>query len=48
MTTKLDLKEIEKRAFLSTYQDGIWDIYYGLIVICVTFFFTVRFRDIAR
>lgn len=38
MTTKLDLKEIEKRAFLSTYQDGIWDIYFGLIVICMTFF----------
>lgn len=38
MATKLDLKEIEKRAFLSTYQDGIWDIYYGLIVICMTFF----------
>lgn len=38
MKAKMDLKEIEKKAFRSTYQDGIWDIFYGLIVICMTFF----------
>ena len=36
MNTSLDLKEIEKRAFRSTYQDGLWDIYYGLIVIILS------------
>ena len=38
MTTVTDLKAIERRAFQSTYQDGLWDIYYGLIVICMSFF----------
>lgn len=38
MNTSLNLKEIEKRAFRSTYQDGLWDIYYGLIVICMAVF----------
>ena len=33
MKSTLDLKEIEKRAFRSTYEDGLWDIYYGLMVI---------------
>jgi hypothetical protein len=33
MTTKLDLKEIEKRAYRSTYQDGLLDICFGLIVV---------------
>lgn len=38
MSAQMNLKEIERRAFRSTYQDGIWDIYYGLIVFCMTFF----------
>jgi hypothetical protein len=38
MTTQLDLKQIERKAFRSTYQDGLWDIYYGLIVICMAVF----------
>jgi hypothetical protein len=38
MSTQLNLKEIERRAFRSTYQDGLWDLYFGLIVICVSFF----------
>ncbi len=29
MVTQLDLKEMERRAFRSTYQDGLWDIYTG-------------------
>jgi hypothetical protein len=38
MKSSLNLKEIEKRAFRSTYQDGLRDIYYGLIVICLAVF----------
>jgi hypothetical protein len=38
MTEQLNLKEIEKRAFRSTYQDGLWDIYYGLIVVFMSIF----------
>lgn len=38
MKTQLDLKEIEKRAFRSTYQDGLWDIYFGLIVVFMAIF----------
>lgn len=38
MTTSIDLKQLEKRAFRSTYQDGLWDIYYGLIVMFMAIF----------
>jgi len=38
MTTQLDLKELERKAFRSTYQDGLWDLYFGLIVICMSIF----------
>ena len=38
MSTQLNLKEIERKAFRSTYQDGLWDLYFGLIVICAAFF----------
>ena len=40
MKSTLNLKEIERQAFRSTYQDGLWDIYYGLIVISMTVFMT--------
>jgi len=33
MKSQLDLKELERKAFRSTYQDGLWDILFGLIVI---------------
>ncbi len=33
MTTPLNLKEIERKAFRSTYQDGLRDIYLGLVVV---------------
>lgn len=32
MSTQLNLKEIERRAFRSTYQDGLLDICIGLVV----------------
>jgi len=38
MAAQLDLKEIERRAFRSTYEDGLWDIYYGLVVVGMAFF----------
>jgi hypothetical protein len=38
MDSQLDLKELERKAFRSTYQDGLWDVYLGLIVICMAFF----------
>ena len=33
MSQEIDLKQIERKAFRSTYQDGLWDIYIGLVVI---------------
>jgi hypothetical protein len=38
MNTQVSLKEVERRAFRSTYQDGLWDLYFGLIVICMSIF----------
>ena len=38
MSTVANLKEIERRAFRSTYQDGLWDLYMGLIVVCMSIF----------
>lgn len=38
MMSQLDPKELERKAFRSTYQDGLWDVYLGLIVICMAFF----------
>jgi hypothetical protein len=36
MSETLDLKAIERKAFRSTHQDGLWDIYIGGIVLCMT------------
>jgi hypothetical protein len=33
-----DLKEVERRAFRGFYQDGLWDIYFGLLLVCVYLF----------
>jgi hypothetical protein len=38
MDNQLNLKELERKAFRSTYQDGLWDVQLGLIVICMGFF----------
>ena len=37
MSNSLDLKNIEKKAFRATYQDGLWDIYMGGEVLCMSF-----------
>jgi hypothetical protein len=33
MSQRLDLKAIERRAWLSTFQDGLWDIFFGLMLV---------------
>jgi len=38
MSQDLDLKALERKAFSSTYQDGLWDITLGLIVIGMSIF----------
>jgi len=38
MSQEINLKELERKAFRSTYQDGLWDLYFGLIVICMSIF----------
>jgi hypothetical protein len=38
MSTQINLKEIERKAFRSTHQDGLWDIYFGLVVMAMSIF----------
>ncbi len=38
MSDEIDLRGIEKRAWRSTYQDGIWDIYFGMIFLGMALF----------
>ena len=38
MSAMLDLKELERKAFRSTYQDGLLDMYFGAIVMAMAFF----------
>jgi hypothetical protein len=38
MTASLNLKELERKAFRSTYQDGLWDIYQGGLIASFTAF----------
>ncbi|MFX1418227.1 MAG: hypothetical protein ACFE9N_04815 [Promethearchaeota archaeon] len=33
MTENIDLKSLEKKAYRSTFEDGIWDIFLGLLVL---------------
>jgi len=33
MSTSLNLKEIERKAFRAAHQDGLWDIYFGGIIL---------------
>ncbi len=35
---QINLKELERKAFRSTYQDGLWDLLFGLVVICMSIF----------
>jgi hypothetical protein len=33
MVSNLDLKQLERKAFRSTFQDGLWDIFLGLLLL---------------
>ena len=35
MTEAINLKELEKKAFRSTFQDGLWDIFLGIILMAM-------------
>ncbi|MEJ2757088.1 MAG: hypothetical protein P8046_01275 [Anaerolineales bacterium] len=35
MNTPINLKELEQKAFRSFFQDGIWDIFFGLIMLAM-------------
>ena len=37
MSTSIDLKEIERRAYLSYYGDGLLDIFVGLVIMSIPF-----------
>ena len=37
MTANIDLKELERKAFKSTFEDGVWDIYLGLMLLPMVF-----------
>ena len=43
MVENIDLKEIEKKAWRSTYQDGLWDIYIGLLITGYALIFYLNF-----
>jgi hypothetical protein len=36
MNGRIDLKKIERKAFQSTFQDGLWDVYYGIMTISLS------------
>jgi hypothetical protein len=42
MNAPLNLKELEQKAFRSFYQDGIWDIFFGLMMFAM---YTFTFFD---
>ena len=37
MHEHIDIEEMEKKAWSSTFQDGLWDIYFGLIIAGIGF-----------
>jgi hypothetical protein len=42
MSQPLDLKALERKAFRSTFQDGLWDLYFGCLLLVNTFMFTFQ------
>lgn len=38
MSNQINLKEIERKAYLATFQDGLWDIMFGLVVVAMALF----------
>lgn len=41
MSQDLDLKTIERKAFRSVHQDGLWDIYLGGLLLVLSLFFAI-------
>ncbi|RJP49090.1 MAG: hypothetical protein C4583_13190 [Anaerolineaceae bacterium] len=41
MSQNLDLKAIERKAFRSFHQDGLWDIYMGGLLLVLSLFFAI-------
>jgi hypothetical protein len=41
MPEKIDLKTLEKRIWRFTYQDGLWDIFFGLLILGYAFLFLI-------
>jgi MFS family permease len=36
MSTQIDLKELEKKVFKSNFEDGLWDIYLGMLLMQIS------------
>ena len=41
MSQNLDLKALERKAFRSVHQDGLWDIYLGGMLLALSLFFSI-------
>lgn len=41
MSQNLDLKALERKAFRSVHQDGLWDIYLGIMLLALSLFFAM-------
>ncbi|MBI5936131.1 MAG: hypothetical protein HY867_20695 [Chloroflexi bacterium] len=41
MSQNLDLKALERKAFRSVHQDGLWDIYLGGLLLVLSLFFAI-------
>lgn len=41
MSQNLDLKAVERKAFRSVHQDGLWDIYIGGLLLVLSLMFTI-------
>lgn len=41
MSQNLDLKALESKAFRSFHQDGLWDIYLGVLLLALSLFFSI-------
>ena len=48
MTEDINLKEIERKAYLSYYQDGFWEIFMGLFLIGSSISSLLSDNDLAR
>ncbi len=46
MVENIDLKALEKKAFRSTYEDGLWDIFFGMIFLGLGILWTFSFSNI--